>query len=47
MKELEEPCKSAIREGRCLGCVRLEDPNFVGNKYCNSYDRRYKWIKRK
>lgn len=27
-KELEEPCKS------CLGCMRLEDPNFTGDKNC-------------
>lgn len=24
MKPLEEPCLSAIEEGRCLGCNRLE-----------------------
>ena len=28
MKELQEPCKS------CLGCMRLEDENFVGDKNC-------------
>ena len=27
-KPLEEPCKS------CLGCMRLEDPNFTGDKNC-------------
>ena len=27
-KQLEEPCKS------CLGCIRLEDENFTGNKNC-------------
>lgn len=42
MKELIEPCKSAIREERCLGCNRLENPNFMGDKNCKSYDRRYK-----
>ncbi len=26
--ELEEPCKS------CLGCTRLEDINFTGDKNC-------------
>lgn len=28
MKELQEPCKS------CLGCMRLEDESFVGDKNC-------------
>lgn len=27
-KPLEEPCKS------CLGCMRLQDPNFTGDKNC-------------
>lgn len=27
-KELKEPCKS------CLGCMRLEDPNFVSDSNC-------------
>lgn len=27
-KPLEEPCK------RCLGCMRLENPNFIGDKNC-------------
>ena len=27
-KPLQEPCKS------CLGCQRLEDPNFIGDKNC-------------
>lgn len=27
-KPLEEPCKS------CLGCQRLENPNFTGDKNC-------------
>lgn len=33
-KELGEPCKSAIAEGRCTGCNRLELENFVGLKGC-------------
>lgn len=28
MKELQEPCKS------CLGCMRLENENFTGDKNC-------------
>lgn len=31
---LEEPCKSAIKEERCLGCNRLENPDFKGDKEC-------------
>ena len=27
-KELQEPCKS------CLGCMRLENPNFTGDINC-------------
>ena len=27
-RKLIEPCKS------CLGCMRLEDPNFIGDKDC-------------
>lgn len=34
MKELKEPCKSAIKEERCLGCNKLENPNFEGDKDC-------------
>lgn len=34
MKPLKEPCKSAIREERCLGCNRLENPDFTGDKGC-------------
>lgn len=31
---LEEPCKSAIKEGKCLGCQALEELTFRGNKNC-------------
>ena len=34
MKELKEPCKSAIKEERCLGCNKLEDPDFTRDKEC-------------
>lgn len=33
-KELEEPCKSLIDKGKCLGCQALENPEFKGNKNC-------------
>ena len=29
--ELGEPCKSAIEEGRCVGCSRLELEEFEGD----------------
>ena len=32
--ELEEPCKTAIKEGICLGCQALENPYFRGRKDC-------------
>lgn len=38
-KEIEEPCKSAIAEGRCLGCSKLELDEFKGDKECK-YGRR-------
>lgn len=30
---LEEPCKTMIAKELCLGCQRLDDPNWTG-KYC-------------
>ena len=35
--DLIEPCKSALSEGRCLGCSTLELPYFRGNKDCKLY----------
>lgn len=37
---LIEPCKSAIKEGRCTGCQALEDKNFVGNRNCKNYEEK-------
>ncbi len=31
---LIKECKEAIEQGRCLGCVALENPYFMGNKEC-------------
>lgn len=31
---LKEPCKSAIEKGICLGCNRLELPEFQGLPGC-------------
>lgn len=39
-RELEEPCRSAIEEGRCTGCNRLELEGFVGNKECKIYEKK-------
>ena len=33
-KPLEEPCKN------CLGCMRLEDPNFTGDKNCKWQEKK-------
>ena len=33
-KELQEPCKSAIEKGLCLGCVGLAEENWHENKDC-------------
>lgn len=38
--ELIEPCKSAIKEGRCTGCQALEEADFIGNKDCKIYEKR-------
>lgn len=38
--DLIEPCKSALSEGRCLGCSALELPYFRGNKDCKLYDKK-------
>lgn len=32
--ELIQSCKKALQEQRCLGCVRLENPNFTGDENC-------------
>lgn len=36
MKELILSCKKALQEQRCLGCVRLENPDFVGDENCQN-----------
>ena len=33
-KNLQEPCKTAISQEKCLGCNNLENPNFTGDKNC-------------
>lgn len=49
-RELKEPCRSAIEEGRCTGCNRLELEEFEGLEGCKygekkeySRDWRIKW----
>lgn len=39
---LKEPCKSAIKEERCLGCNKLENPDFTGDKECEYAKRIFK-----
>ena len=36
---LQEPCKS------CLGCQRLEEPSFTGDKNCRWQERKAEQIK--
>ena len=33
-RELKDPCKTLIEEGRCLGCMRLCLPEFTGDENC-------------
>lgn len=33
-KDLQEPCKSMLSKEKCLGCNKLEDPEFTGDKNC-------------
>lgn len=40
-RELGEPCRSAIEEGRCLGCNKLELEEFKGDKECKYVEARY------
>lgn len=42
-KELGEPCRSAIEEGRCLGCRRLEEEEFEGDRECKIYEKKKEW----
>lgn len=43
MKELQEPCKSAIAEGRCLGCNGLAEADWYEPKECIYADKKYKF----
>ena len=36
-KPLIEPCKS------CLGCQRLENPNFISDKNCKYAEKEVEW----
>lgn len=40
-RELKEPCRSAIAEGRCRGCSKLEQEEFEGDKECKYVKRGY------
>ena len=39
-RELKEPCKSAIAEGRCLGCNKLELEEFECDIKCEGYEKK-------
>ena len=34
MRELKEPCKTAIAKERCLGCTGLGEPDWIEPKKC-------------
>lgn len=36
-KKLEEPCRTMLNKNLCLGCVKLENENFLGDYNCNFY----------
>lgn len=42
-RELGEPCRSAIAEGRCLGCSKLELEGFEGDEECKIYEKKREW----
>lgn len=42
-RELREPCRSAIEEGRCAGCSRLELEEFEGDEGCKMYEKKKEW----
>lgn len=44
-KELKEPCKSALANGRCLGCTALESPDFESNNNCIYLDNPITYMK--
>lgn len=44
-REIEEPCKSAIAEGRCLGCNKLELEGFIGDRECKMYEKKKEYSK--
>lgn len=34
MRQLKEPCRSAVANGRCKGCVGLAEPDWEEPKRC-------------
>lgn len=40
-RELGEPCRSALAEGRCRGCSKLELEEFEGDSECKYVVARY------
>lgn len=39
MRELKEPCKSSLKEGKCLGCTGLAEKDWVEPKQCPYIDK--------
>ena len=39
MRELKEPCRSSLKEGKCLGCTGLAEKDWVEPKQCPYIDK--------
>lgn len=46
-KDLKEPCKTMIEKELCLGCNKLENPEFISNPDCEYIKNKPKEIKEK
>ena len=45
MKELKDPCKSAIKNNRCLGCTGLSELDWIEPKECPYLPKAEEYIK--
>lgn len=43
--ELTGICAKLIKEGKCLGCNKLEDINFKGQEVCKYQQKEYYQLK--
>lgn len=47
MRELEEPCRSAIKYERCLGCSQLENSSFTSDINCKYIIKEKEYARKK